>query len=252
MADAGILGSVSGGVSGFFSGMKGISSSSLVKWLFILAAVIIFMALCAILIYLIVMKRRYKQPIRIFERSGEDMAPVGFDWGWVTRLGNAGDYWMIWRKGKRIDAKPQIYTNFIYKKEAWFYKREDGEYINFTMSNINEEMISKVNFKNQGMSYLRIAIQRNLRDELKGISLLKEYMPYIAMAIMVMVLVICNVVNYKAQEKAWEQIGGIAASINKLDQATAENMEKVGAIGDRLGEIMDRTYGGLTPVHTGG
>lgn len=249
MAD---IGSITGGVNGFFSGMKGFSGSGLIKWLVILAFIIAFMTLCGVLVYMVVMKKRYKQPIRIFESNGKKLVPVSIDWGWRTRLGNAGDYWMVWRKAKRITAPPTETTDFFRPREAWYLRREDGELINISLTNMEAEKVVKVNFKNQGMSYMRLAIVRNLKDELKGISLLKEYMPYIAMAIMVIVLVICNIVNYKAQEQAWEQIGNIAGSISNLNQATAENMEKVGIIGDRLGEIMTRTYGGLTPTTTGG
>ena len=154
------------------------------------------------------------------------------------RLGMAGDYWWRSKKGK-ILPRGRIQMS---KNEYWYYQKIDGEWINFELDNVDEQL-KKVGakFKDEDMSFSRIGIQRNLNDRLQKLTFWDKHGQTIMTIIFILILCVMVILVMQKMAKNWEIANQVAQSNNKIAESNLKIAEQMEAIAQRVG-------GGSIPV----
>ena len=84
--------------------------------------------------------------------------------GQFARIGKAGDYWCKLKKFKKTLPRPR---RQVEKNTYWFYEREDGEWVNFTLNDFDDGMKKAgAYFVDEDMRLQRLGIQKNLQERL--------------------------------------------------------------------------------------
>lgn len=116
---------------------------------------------------------KYNKKIKLFRRVGNQVVPVLIDRAMFERVGSAGDYWCKLKKFKKIIPRPRIQ---MAKNEFWFYERDDGEWINFSLADFDEQLkMAKVHYIDEDMRLQRLGIQKNLRDRFQKVTFWEKY-----------------------------------------------------------------------------
>lgn len=115
--------------------------------------------------------------------------------GQLQRVGQAGDFWLFVKGVKKRVPRPKIWAS---KNEAWYFEREDGEWINFEMGDIDEQMKQAgAYYVDEDMRLQRLGIQKNLNDRLTKESFWSKYGTTIMMVIFCVIVTICLVMLFK-------------------------------------------------------
>jgi len=146
----------------------------------------------------------------------------------ITRVGNAGDVWFVVKGGKILPRPKLEYMKNVYN----YYEREDGEWINFNIQDIDVKMkLAKVFYLDEDMRLHRLGIQKNLESRLQKEGFWKTWGGIIGMAVFVLIITVCLIVLF-----------------NKLSLLA----DGLGRVGDTLGSIVaQNTNNGLVPISDG-
>lgn len=177
---------------------------------------IVVALLVGIIIWIMVI-RRYNKKIVLFKKIGGKVVKVGEDKGTFERVGIAGDYWLRMMGSKKIVARPKLE---ISKNEFWFYEREDGEWINFVLEDIDKRMKDmNIYYIDEDMRLNRIAIQKNLVDRYKKGGFWEKYGTLISFALFVIIITICLIVLFTKLKDVAGGLSAAAGSMEKLANA---------------------------------
>jgi len=131
----------------------------------------------------------------MFEKVNGKVYQTGFDKAKFERIGVAGDYWARTKKFKKILPKPRISSG---KNTYNFYIREDGEWINFGLEDIDCKMHeAKTYYLDEDIRLQRLGIQKNLETRFKKEKFWDKYGNMIVMLIFVIIITICLVVLFQ-------------------------------------------------------
>lgn len=145
--------------------------------------------------FLIYNHYKYNMTIKLFKKISGRIIPVGEDKGMLQRVGSAGDYWLITKKYKKKLPRPRIW---ISKNTCWYYEREDGEWINFELGDIDAQMKQAgAYYVDEDMRLQRLGIQKNLEERHKKLTFWQQYGTTIMMVIFVVIVTICLIVLFK-------------------------------------------------------
>jgi len=147
---------------------------SFIAWLVVF--IIIIGLMTGFLIWFI-LNRKYNMKIIIYEKIGSSFVPTRTDKGTLVRLSTAGDTITYLKKEKKYLANPTIQMgNRVY----WFFIREDGEWINFGLDDL-DGLSKKVGakFLDKEMRAWRTAIQKGLKDRYDAPSFMQKYGAYV-------------------------------------------------------------------------
>lgn len=138
---------------------------------------------------------KYNITIKLFKKVGGRILPTGEDKGMLQRVGSAGDYWLITKQFKKKLPRPRIW---IAKNTCWYYEREDGEWINFELGDIDSQMKQAgAYYVDEDMRLQRLGIQKNLEERHKKLGFWQQYGTTIMLVIFVVIVTICLVVLFK-------------------------------------------------------
>lgn len=156
----------------------------------------------------------------------------------LQRVGQAGDFWLFVRGvGKRL-PRPKIWAG---KNEVWYYEREDGEWINFEMGDIDEQMKQAgAYYVDEDMRLQRLGIQKNLDDRLKKLTFWQQYGTTIMMIIFVVIITICLVLLFKDLKSYPSAMADASKAIRDMALAVKDSSNCVN------GGITSPTSAGLT------
>ncbi len=155
----------------------------------------------------LIMKRLYGKKIVIFEKVGGTIQVTKRDVGRDVRIGEGGDYILYTRRFKKFLPTPQIQTG---QNVFWYYIREDGEWINIGIEDIDTRMRkAKAHFLDKEMRYARTALQRNLKERLQKISFWDKYG---AMIIWTLYIAVVGVMTWLLFDK-WIEL---SSSVNAM------------------------------------
>lgn len=203
-----ILGDAVGGM------IPQISGGQILNWgLIFMFIVLIGIGLAVLTIYVLNLIK-YNKKIKLFRRVGNQIIPVLQDRGMFARVGNAGDYWCQLKRFKKILPRPRIQMG---KNEFWFYEREDGEWINFSLADFDSQM-RKANayYVDEDMRLQRLGIQKNLRDRFQKVTFWQRYGGMIISIIYILVVTICFVVLFQKMEGAWGEAQSMASAVKEM------------------------------------
>jgi len=136
----------------------------------------------------------FNKKILLFRKIGNIVLPAAADRAKFERIGLAGDYWMKTKKFKKYLPRPKLQMG---KNVYWYFEREDGEWINFTIGDI-DEMIKQADIKyiDEDMRLQRLGIQRNLKDRFDKISWWSKYGNALMGVVFMIIVTICLVILF--------------------------------------------------------
>ena len=229
-----LLGGMGLGGGGFNIGTLG----TILIWVFV--ALLIVGAIAGVLIFVLT-KKSYKLKIWIFGRVGGVPMLKTIDMGKMVSFGMAGDKLMKLKKLKKFFPPPRIQMG---KDIYWFYEREDGEYINFSLTDIDDlQKKAGAYYVDTDMRMQRLGIEKNLRERLQKQTFFEKYGSTIAGVIFVIMVTISLVVLFSklsevasALDTAGGNVGAMASAVEQFYKA------RVG------GEAPSDTGSGLVPA----
>lgn len=148
-----------------------LSSTVGVITIFLIASVV-----CGIIIGLVAwwfVSSRYKYKIVVFEKINGALQPTRKDKAMAFKLNDHGDEVFYLRKHKKYLPKGNIQTGIrIY----WYYIREDDEWINFGLDDIDTIMRKAgVKYLDKEMRFARSGLIKNMKERFQKPSFLSVY-----------------------------------------------------------------------------
>jgi uncharacterized membrane protein len=163
-------------------------------------------------------RKAYNQKVWIFSLIGNTPSFKLQDKGRFFRIGISGDKLFKLRKQKRMIPPPTIQMG---KNLWWYYEREDGELINFSLKDLDKE------FKKAGAYYVdtdmrmqRLGIQKNLEGRFKKEGFFSKYGSTIAGVIFVILVTVSLVVLFS-------KLVDVAGAIDRMSSNVGSMAEKV-------------------------
>lgn len=157
---------------------------------------------------------KYNQKIVLWRKVNGVIVPAAYDKGMYQRVGTGGDYWLSTKRFKKVLPKPKIYAG---KNLIWYYEREDGEWINFCIGDIDEQMKKAgAYYVDEDMRLQRLGIQKNLDARLVKESFWAKHGATIMMVLFVVVVTVCLVMMFKEMRGSWSAIQSAAESVEHL------------------------------------
>ena len=169
---------------------------------------LLFVGMIGFGIYYYLRRKQLKHTIPLYKMIGARSIKIGVYKALDYKIGFAGDKLWFIPKIKKYIIPASIQTA---PNEYPHFEREDGEWINFGLGDIDEEMkLAGVKYIHQDMRSNRIAISNILEQRFKGKETFWEkYGNMIAQAIFYVIVCVCMVIIFY-------QWSGIIQSTNEL------------------------------------
>jgi hypothetical protein len=206
-------------------------------WIFI---IIVLVGSIAGFIIWWVMRKAYSKQIWIFGKvAGVPMLKF-IDKAKLVAFGMAGDKLIYLKKSKKYLSPPQIQMG---KNIYWYYEREDGEFINFSLNDL-DEILKKAGcyYVDTDMRMQRLGIEKNLRDRLDRKSWLEKYGALVGGIVFMIMVTVCLVVLFSKLKDVATAIDSMASSVGQMATAVEKFYVK------RTGGESPSDISGLTPV----
>ena len=150
-----------------------ISLSGIFGALTILLIIVILIVVVIGLGYWIIQRRKYNKRINIFEKIHGRWEHTKTDKAMEVKIGKTGDTVFILKKHKKYIPIPSLQMG---PRIYWLAVREDGEWINFEIEDIDvKQRKAGVHFVNTDMRYARTALEEALKDRYDKPQFWKEY-----------------------------------------------------------------------------
>jgi len=200
-------------VSGFTSGLGG----GAISWTTVLLIVGGMILVAGVVIWgvIIVMNRlKYNKKLKLFRKVGNEIVPVLDDKGWFARVGTAGDQWCKVQKFKKTLPRPR---KQMAKDEYWFYEREDGEWVNFSLKDFDEDMKKAgAYFVDEDMRLQRLGIQKNLENRFQKVTFWQKYGGMIMNILFMVIVTVCLVILFKEMKDNWAVGREMASAVRDM------------------------------------
>jgi len=227
------------GLDKFNIGMGTIASVFI--WIFV--SIFFVGIICGIVIF-IYLRKSYNQKVWIFSLIGNVPSFKSQDTGKFFRVGFAGDKLFKLRKLKKVLPPPTIQMGI---RLWWYWEREDGELINFSLKDLDKE------FKKVGAYYVdtdmrmqRLGIQKNLEQRFKKESWFSKYGSTIAGVIFVILVTVSLVVLFSKLVDVSTSIDHMATSVGNMAEKVEEFYHK--KVGESPSALIDSGESGLIPA----
>jgi len=178
--------------------------------------IFVFAILAGAATWYIIYRRKFNKKIIIFRKVNGRFEPGGKDIAMEMKLGQGGDTLFYLSKHKKYLPTPELQVG---RNTYWFMVREDGEWINVDIEDIDEQMRKvKAHFLDKEMRYARVALQRNLQDRYDKPSFWSKYGGLIAYVGLIMITGIMSYLLFdKYIELAGTVNGAVEAAATVLD-----------------------------------
>jgi len=224
----------------------GAKMSSMGAILLVVAIAFVILGLIGLLVYWRAIKKKFWIKINVFRLIGNTPTRVAIYRAKEVPFGMAGDrLWKVatgflmlkaikWLPVGKVQTAP---------REFWYYIREDGEWINFSLDDLNDiQKKAGVRFVQEDMRLQRLATERLLEQRLMNKTFWEKWGTTIMLIIVFMVVAICMVVIFYQFSKIIDQFANVVA----MQQETSKILLKV--FGENyLNNSMGGTSG-LVPV----
>lgn len=218
-------------------GFGSVSSGNVAQVIIIIVAVVVILGLAIWLFLWKHNQKQYKYTIHVYKRVGNAPVRVGYSKAREIPMGRAGD--MLWFvKGYNKFLTPGTIQSA--PNEYWYWIREDGEWINFGMTDL--DVVSKeagVKYLHEDMRMQRLATDRLLEQRLMKKNFWEKWGMVIAYVIFFIVLsVAMSIIFY--------QYGSILDKTDVFISRVA-SFEQV-CKGDQSAELIPAAIGFLIPI----
>lgn len=198
------------------------SLSSFASALIIFFVIVVILGLLAVIILMFVVKRQYFITIRVFRNVGNIPTQIAIFKAKEVPMGMAGDkLWRVAPNSVLMMAFKIVKWLPVGKKqtapnEFWYWIREDGEWINFIMSDIDE--ISRkmnVKFVQEDMRLQRLATDRLLEQRLMNKTFWEKWGNVIMTIIFFLVIAVCVVIIFYQWSKLIDKMSPLVDATTK-------------------------------------
>jgi len=176
--------------------------------------VVIILVLLGVASFFLILRFLFNKKLIIFEKVAGQIQVVRRDAAREIRLGQAGDTAFVTRRTKKTLPRGQIQTG---KNIYWYYIREDGEWINFGIEDIDTVMRQMgAHFVDKEMRYARLGLQKNFEKRLQKITFWDKYGAWIMWSTY---LLITGIMTWLLFDKFIElsgSVGGIVDSAERI------------------------------------
>ena len=139
-----------------------------------------------IITYYIVQKKNYSKEVHVWEEVNGVTAPMFDDKAREIVLPNTSVRAYLLKKSKIYLPRP---SRQFGKGHYIFYIRKDGEWVNVLPSNINADMVTlNLDFDHADMRLSNASIKKLVEKNYKKLNWIKEYAPYIAIGVLILML----------------------------------------------------------------
>ena len=177
-------------------------------------------------IYLLMNYLKWNKKITLFRRVANRIIPVSHDKAMFERIGQSGDYWLKTQKLKKTLPRPKIEMGV---NTFWYFEREDGEWINFELADIDAQMKKAgAYYVDEDMRLQRLGIQKNLSARLIKETFWQKYGTTIMLIIFVMIVTICLVVLFQKMQGNWTAATSSAQAIEHMAAAVEQMAKNIG------------------------
>jgi len=206
-------------------------------WIFIL--LLLFGSIAGFIIWW-VMRKSYSKQIWIFGKVAGVPMLKSIDKAKIVAFGMAGDKLIYLKKSKKYLSPPQIQMG---KDIFWYYEREDGEFINFSLNDL-DEILKKAGcyYVDTDMRMQRLGIEKNLRDRLDRKSWLEKYGALVGGIVFMILVTVCLVVLFSKLKDTATAIDSMSANVGQMASAVEKYYVK------KIGGESPADISGLTPA----
>jgi len=189
------------------------------SWLVYFLIAVVVACFIAFGVYLLILHLKFNKKVVLFRKVAQRIIPVATDKGMIQRIGIAGDTWLRTKKFKKILPRPKIEME---KNTYWYYEREDGEWINFNIEDIDRRMKEANSyFVDEDMRLQRLGIQRNLKDRFDKPGFWDKYGVQVVMVIFFLIVTICLVVIFNKMNDLIKALPQLAKALESLANSIA-------------------------------
>lgn len=140
-----------------------ITSTSLIIFLLIGLGFLLVLAGAGVIVYFVIRNKKFNKFVVVFEKVGSGWEVVLRTRAMLKKFGRAGDQVLLLQKGKKILPRPEIQVG---RNNYWYSKREDGEWINIGLGDIDEKFREvNANFLHPEVRYQRTSIEEGMIKE---------------------------------------------------------------------------------------
>lgn len=221
MAEGGVVGGLfqQAGIS--LPNMAGIGSFAI-----ILIGGLLVAGMCIFAFVFFMNKKKWNRKVKLFRKVANRIIPIGDDKAKFERVGQGGDFWLQTQKLKKTLPRPKIEMD---KNTYWYYEREDGEWINFELSDIDEQMKKAgAYYVDEDMRLQRLGIQKNLQTRLMKETFWQKYGTTIMLIMFVLIVTICLVVLFQKMTDNWRVATTTAQAIEHMANSVSEMSKRIG------------------------
>lgn len=188
---------------------------------------IIIAGLLGWLFYYYLQQKRFNLKLVLFKNVGGTSLPVDKDKGMFQRIGMGGDYWLIAKKFKKILPRPRIQ---MAKNEYWFFERSDGEWINFSLKDLDKQMKkAEAYYVDEDMRLQRLGIQKNLQDRFQKVSWWQQYGGLVMNLAFLAVITVLLVFLFREMKDNWAVGRDMAEAVRDMAEQV-KNMRQSGTV----------------------
>lgn len=171
-------------------------------------------------VYFLILYLRYNKKIVLFRKIRNTVIPSNHYTACFQRISLTGDYWCKVKQANKIIPRPKIAMG---KDTYWFFEREDGEWINFCLKDIDEVMKDAgVYYLDEDMRLQRIGIQKHLELRYKKTSFWDKYGQTIMWLLFVVIVTVCLIILFDRLNGTTDAISGLADAVKKMADAVSD------------------------------
>ena len=165
------------------------------------------------IVWYVTSKKQYNKHIHIFEEINGKAVPTSLDKAKEILLPNTSIRAYYLRKKKVFLPRPSIQTGIGH---YWFFIRNDGEWINVGLENLNTKLNElKIHYDHTDMRMANAALKKLIEKNYKKLNWVKEFAPYIALGILILLLSVAAFLVINQANKATSALA-TTAETNKL------------------------------------
>lgn len=140
----------------------------------IIAIVILFILSGIIIMYIILMNKRFNKKIIKFENiGGQGYQPVGKDRARLVKIGDGGEEILYFRKEKTYRT---AYGKKMGENTYWFSKGQDGYWYNVLLGDLDAKKgMLDIEPVDRDMRYMHVAIRKNIQERYRKIGFMEKY-----------------------------------------------------------------------------
>jgi hypothetical protein len=178
--------------------------------------VVVIIAIIGLGLFVYINKKKFKFTIPLYALVGNVPTRIAIVKAKPVAFGRAGDFlWYCKGKGIRKWIAPASIQSA--PNEFWHYLRDDGEWINFSMEDLNEKSRKMgVKFVAQDMRMQRLANEKLLELKFSKQGFWEKWGVVIGYVIFFLVITVSLVIYFYQLNGAMQQLNEVVSNMNEL------------------------------------